>query len=551
MQRQGATMPTPERRQNSRASLERLAYIHIEPNNGGIVLNVSPQGLCFHSIAGVEKNGPLRFSLLEQNRRIPACAELAWTDEKEKIAGLRFTTLTTEARQQIQDWITQPAAPLEEQATSTLGAAILKALPRLRVHPSGAISDSGTSSRFAELWRKASWQRASWIRLSAGMKPSGFAKGLATGLLISALWASVFLLSAHRRDLGESLIHLGERLAGERLAAKASAGERSALEPVAKPKVEKPPAATAPAISTAPDESASQSPPQAAPRISKPSPAPVVRAHTPPESSTKLLARPFATPAKPQPVPLKPQLSIPRTANNSVPQHSLVRGASEANPPPTATAPLGGPSSSLPIANLVPNKLTTRPQPEPANTVQIQNFPDATAFSLPQLYFELGKFKDEMRARDLGDRVTQLGLHPSVVQKGHLWMSAFYVLVGPYGDAEEATRTHQNLLAHGYKPRPLERGSRSFTFVSGLTLAGATLPVGNFTIDWESYVSDATVKFAKGNDVLATANGQWVKRPSRYQRDEYVYLKTSNGSRLLREIHFSGLDRALVFRDSS
>jgi hypothetical protein len=167
------------------------------------------------------------------------------------------------------------------------------------------------------------------------------------------------------------------------------------------------------------------------------------------------------------------------------------------------------------------------------------------------MFFELGKFKDEQRARDLGDRVSQLGLHPSVVQKGHLWMNAFYVLVGPYGNPEEAARTHKDLLSHGYNPRPFERGSRSFTFISGLTLAGATLPVGDFTINWESYVTDAKVKFAQGNSVLATASGQWVKRPARYQRDEYVYVKSGNGSRLLREIHFSGLDRALVFRDSS
>ena len=126
-------------------------------------------------------------------------------------------------------------------------------------------------------------------------------------------------------------------------------------------------------------------------------------------------------------------------------------------------------------------------------------------------------------------------------------MSAFYVLVGPYSNEEEASRTHKNLLSHGYKPRSFERGSRSFIFSSGVTLAGTRLPVGDFTINWESYVTDAKVKFAQGNYVLATADGQWVKQPAPYQRNEYVYIKIGNGLRLLREIHFSGLDRALVF----
>src|SRR3989442_9903945 len=107
-------MSTPERRRLPRTTMERLAYIHIAPNNGGIVLNVSDDGLCFHSFAAVEKNEPLRFSLLEQNRHIAACGELAWTDEIQKVGGVRFTTLTADAREQVQNWISSPAAPLEE-----------------------------------------------------------------------------------------------------------------------------------------------------------------------------------------------------------------------------------------------------------------------------------------------------------------------------------------------------------------------------------------------------------------------------------------------------
>src|SRR5450759_4937613 len=99
-------MVGPERRQSSRTTMEGLAYIHIEPDNGGIVLNVSEQGLCFQSIAPVERNGPFHFSLLEHNRSIDACGELVWTDETQKFGGLRFTTLTSEARGQITHWIT-------------------------------------------------------------------------------------------------------------------------------------------------------------------------------------------------------------------------------------------------------------------------------------------------------------------------------------------------------------------------------------------------------------------------------------------------------------
>jgi hypothetical protein len=35
----------------------------------------------------------------------------------------------------------------------------------------------------------------------------------------------------------------------------------------------------------------------------------------------------------------------------------------------------------------------------------------------------------------------------------------------------------------------------------------------------------------------------------KYWRDEFVYERNRDGSRSLLEIHFSGLDRALVFPD--
>jgi len=358
------------------------------------------------------------------------------------------------------------------------------------------------------------------------IKLSGFARGLATGLLLSALCASVFLLFAHRRDMGELLIHLGERLAGE--------------PPAAKPNAEKQPAVLVSQmvspLKQAPSQAHAQTPMS---RILTPLAAPV-------RAGTSL-----ASPAKPPVATLESQLSanVVSNADSNPATHPVVRGTSETAAPPPTTALLG--MFSSPAASFIPNKLATPLQPEPAGAVQVHGFAEASAVSLPQMYFELGKFKDELRARELGDKMAQLGLRPSVVQKGHLWMSAFYVLVGPYSNEEDATRTHKNLLSHGYKPRPFERGSRSFTFISGLTLAGTRLPVGDFIISWESYVTDAKVKFAQGNYVRATADGQWVKRAARYQRDECVYVKTGNGSRLLREIHFSGLDRALVFRDSS
>ena len=89
--------------------MERHAYINIEPDNGGIVLNVSEGGLCFHSydpVKSIGNNGKIRFWFSDQNQRIEADGTLAWTDETQK-GGLRFTALPAEAREKIRDWINQ------------------------------------------------------------------------------------------------------------------------------------------------------------------------------------------------------------------------------------------------------------------------------------------------------------------------------------------------------------------------------------------------------------------------------------------------------------
>ena len=167
------------------------------------------------------------------------------------------------------------------------------------------------------------------------------------------------------------------------------------------------------------------------------------------------------------------------------------------------------------------------------------------------MYFDLGRFKDGLLAHKMSDRVAQLGLRTTVIQKGHFWINSYQVLVGPYSNEEEETRIQNDLLSHGYKPRPFERGSRDFMFSSRVSLNGSRLPVGDFTISWESYVADARVKFAQGRDVIATTDGKWMKRPQKYSRNEYVYVRNGDGSRTLLEIHFSGLNRALVFRSLS
>lgn len=164
------------------------------------------------------------------------------------------------------------------------------------------------------------------------------------------------------------------------------------------------------------------------------------------------------------------------------------------------------------------------------------------------MFFEVGRFKKEEMAQDLSHEIAKLGIHATVVPKSRLWMSSYQVLAGPYDNQGAETHLRDELVSHGYKPRPYERGSRDFTFRSPMMIDGSQLPIGDFTISWDSYIADAKVKFKQGGYLLAEADGRWITHSRKFDNNEYVYLARPGGAQPLLEVHFAGMDRALVFR---
>lgn len=92
------------RRQYTRKTLNPLPYINLPSGNGGLVLDISEQGLCFRAIAPVEKSGPIPFSFKSDSNLIAGTGELVWFNETKKTGGLRFTQLPYEALEQIRKW---------------------------------------------------------------------------------------------------------------------------------------------------------------------------------------------------------------------------------------------------------------------------------------------------------------------------------------------------------------------------------------------------------------------------------------------------------------
>jgi hypothetical protein len=482
----------PERRQSPRATVNRLAYINLEANNGGIVLNVSNEGLCFHSVAPVPRTETIRFWFSESSHRIEADGKLAWMDETQKTAGLRFTHLSAEARVKIRDWISPLATP---------PAAGGEAAPTLSSPSEFPAFKAGRPDRNVARGSSAPLKVLS-PSIKAPAQLSAFSGGLVLGLLISALLVTAILLHTYRRDLGDSLIQLGERL-----------GARYQSQ----------------TVSPAPERA---------------SPAPVL-----PPFQEKFATQPVIKAVKPQQVRMEAAAPVTSTrAPTIAPSPTVTAPTFSSSPPPTSL-----PTPAVePDASHISGKVGAVPELGPAKdpSGHPEDSREVEAGSSLRMYLEVGKFRDSIGADQAADKLTQLGFHAIVINKRHLWMNSYQVLAGPYSSDDEAETAHMNLISRGFRPRSYEKGSRTFPLPSAVTLNATHMPVGLYLISWDSYVPNAFVKFEKDSSVLATAEGKWVRRGVRYEDDAIVYRRNSDGSRTLLEIRFGGMSQALVFGKS-
>ena len=219
-----------ERRQYSRKTLNPLPHINLPFDNGGIVLDVSEQGLRFRATAPVKQSGPIPFSFTSHSRLVAGIGELVWMDKAKKTGGLRFTELPYSALEQIRK------LPQNTNLRPGIGNDLTLHIPAPDESPSWATNRRGISARlaskvFSELDRLLpdsfmSKVREDWLpalrnalaKLRARSPEAYFQKhnrwlfkttfALFLGIVISTL------LYVDHRQAGELLIRLGTRLAG-------------------------------------------------------------------------------------------------------------------------------------------------------------------------------------------------------------------------------------------------------------------------------------------------------------------------------------------------
>ena len=139
------------RRRHLRKVPEKFAFIQIERDEVGKVLNVSEGGLSFCSFAPISQHGPLYFWMSFNLRdRIEAMAEVAWTDSSGKIGGLRFLHQSQISREQLRLWLSQ--LPSEQTLAEE---ALQRAMPRAEQGPP-RIAEPDRVARFVAKARSSS-----------------------------------------------------------------------------------------------------------------------------------------------------------------------------------------------------------------------------------------------------------------------------------------------------------------------------------------------------------------------------------------------------------
>jgi hypothetical protein len=240
-----------DKRSIVRRRTQQLVYLELGRENGGVMLNLSEQGCGFQAITPV-KCGETRFAFqINGGRRIAGDAEVVWADEAGIMGGLRFLNLPVEAHREIRLWLTETNAPLEHGFAPAAAAAGDAGGRRSRVMGGEESTIPPAGVPVAEQEPPPS---PAWVNLRAGNYPlpieddryraalhaeyasfggsqhrsAGIWRGVAIVATVVALAALVIV---YQREVGTSLIWLGETLTGKTKASSVVPDKQSASTP--------------------------------------------------------------------------------------------------------------------------------------------------------------------------------------------------------------------------------------------------------------------------------------------------------------------------------
>jgi TPR repeat protein len=108
-----------ERRRHQRKTFTELISVELGAHNSGLILNASEGGLAFHAGSPIQAREEIRFAIsLDRSRRLEGQGRLEWTDGGAKTAGLQFTEVSEDFRNEMRVWLAETNGPLETQEPS-------------------------------------------------------------------------------------------------------------------------------------------------------------------------------------------------------------------------------------------------------------------------------------------------------------------------------------------------------------------------------------------------------------------------------------------------
>jgi TonB family protein len=136
-------MHVPERRSHIRRRVLSLEYIDLGSFNGGILLNLSEGGMYVQAVAGLSGDDlpQISFRLPDSTYVVKTNAQIAWTGESKKDAGIQFVNLPEEARLKIREWVAIEYPPVQSKnEPATDAAPVRKKTERLLEMPPPGLS---------------------------------------------------------------------------------------------------------------------------------------------------------------------------------------------------------------------------------------------------------------------------------------------------------------------------------------------------------------------------------------------------------------------------
>lgn len=124
---QAAPSPAREARLRHRYGIRSLTYVTLDHGNGGILLNLTRNGVAVQCVAAARINQQvrIRFELLAPRVRVDALGEIVWATTSGR-CGIRFLDLSAKSARELDEWtlakLLEGASPLPRPTRSMFPA---------------------------------------------------------------------------------------------------------------------------------------------------------------------------------------------------------------------------------------------------------------------------------------------------------------------------------------------------------------------------------------------------------------------------------------------